>query len=106
MKRIRLLVAAMPLALLAGCGQTPDQTQKARGVLSGVNLIAGMTVIVLVVAVAFIVGAVAFDRLVRTRRQLATAPPAPPAEEEEQDEVVAGITVGRARVPRWLYACY
>ncbi len=105
MKRIRLLLAALPLALLVACGETPDQTQKARGLLSGVNLILGLTVIVLVVAVVFIVGAIGFDRMVTTRRRLAMSPSAP-VEEEESDEVVAGITVGRARVPRWLYACY
>jgi plastocyanin len=105
MKRIRLLLAALPLALLVACGETPERTQKARGLLSGVNLIAGLTVIVLVVAVAFIVGAIALDRFVTTKNRLAVASGAPPVEEEE-DEIVAGITVGRARVPRWLYACY
>jgi len=104
MKRIRLVLAALPLALLMACGETPDQTHKARGLLTGVNLIAGLTVIVLVAAIGFMLLAVASDRFVRTRRALATAPPAAP--EEEEDEVVAGITVGRAGVPRWLYACY
>src|SRR3989442_239260 len=98
MKRIRLLLAALPLALLVACGQTPDSTQKAGGVLSGVIFFLGFTIVVLVVAVAFIVGAVAFDRFFRTRRQLATAPPVVP--EEEEDEVVSGITVGRAGVPK------
>jgi plastocyanin len=49
---------------------------------------------------------VGLERYIRTRRALAAAPPAPEEEEEEPEEVVAGIRVGRASVPRWLYGFY
>jgi plastocyanin len=105
MKRFRLIFAAALLALLTACGQTPDTTQKARGVLNGVNFFLGLTVAILVLAVVIVVGAVAADRFVRSRKRLAAAP-AEPVVEDEADEVVAGITVGRASVPKWLYAAY
>jgi plastocyanin len=105
MKRFRLVAAAALLAVLTACGQTPDTTQKARGVLNGINFFLGLTVAVLVLAVMIVVGAVAFDRFVRSRKRLAAAP-AEPVVEDEADEVVAGITVGRAGVPKWLYAAY
>ncbi len=62
-----------------------------------------MTVVLVVVAGGLLIGAFGFDRFVRSRKRLAEAPAEP---EEEGDEVVAGITVGRAGVPRWLYAFY
>jgi plastocyanin len=105
MKRFRLVPAVLLLAFAAACGQTPDTTQKARGVLSGGNFFLVMTIVLVVVAGAAVVGALALDRFVRTRKRLAETPVAPP-EEEETDEVVAGITVGRAGVPKWLYAAY
>jgi plastocyanin len=104
----RRLWRVVPAALLLGaaaCGQTPQTTEKARGVLSGVNVVLALTVVFLVVAVGIVVGALALDRIVRSRKELASAPP-PPDEEEEQDEVMAGIAVGRAGVPRWLYGFY
>ncbi len=104
MKRLRLVPPVLLLAFLAACGQTPESTQKARGVLSGGNFFLVMTIVLVVVAGAAVVGALAFDRMVRSRRKLAAAPVVVP--EEETDEVVAGITVGRAGVPRWLYAAY
>jgi len=105
MKRFRPVFAAVLLGLLAACGQTPDQTQKARGVLAGGNFFLVMTIVLVVVAGAAVIGAVGFDRFVRSRKRLAAAP-AVPVVEDEADEVVAGITVGRAGVPRWLYAAY
>src|SRR5437870_1867475 len=105
-KRYGWAIPALFLLLAAGCGQTPDQTNKARGVLSGVNLVLGMTVVLIVLTVVFLVGVLASDRFVRTRRRLATAPAAEPVEEEDTDEVVAGITMGRAGVPKWLYGAY
>ena len=75
--------------------------------LSGINVVLAMSVLVIVLAVGLIVAAFALDRVVRTRRALAEGPPADVEEEEEEaDEVVAGITVGRAPVPRWLYGAY
>src|SRR5437879_4909661 len=94
MKRFRWVFAAALLAFLTACGQTPDTTQKARGVLGGVNLVLGMTVILVVLTVVVLVGAVTFDRFVTSRKRLAAAGDQPVVEEEEKDEVVAGITVG------------
>jgi plastocyanin len=105
MKRFRFFSAVAMLALVAACGQTPEQTQKARGVLSGGNFFLVMTIVLVVVAGALLVGALGFDRFVRSRKALAAAPPVA-EEEDDADEVVAGITVGRAGVPRWLYAAY
>src|SRR5438552_6750224 len=106
-KRYGWAIPALFLLLAAGCGQTPDRTNKARGVLNGVNLVLGMTVVLIVLTVVFLVGVLTSDRFVRTRRRLATAPAAEPVEEEEDtDEVVAGITMGRAGVPNWLYGAY
>lgn len=106
MRRFRLVFAAAVLSVVTACGQTPDTTQKARGVLKGVNLVLGMTILLVVLTVVVLVGAVAFDRFVTSRKRLAAADTAPVVEEEPQDEVVAGIAVGRAGVPRWLYAFY
>lgn len=88
----------------AACGRTPERTEEARGVLSGFNVVLALSVIFLVVAGALVVGAVALDRTLRARRALAEAPAEP--EEVEEEEVVAGIGVGRAPVPRWLYGFY
>jgi plastocyanin len=104
MRRFRWIYAAALLLFVNACGQTPDKTQKARGVLNGVNLILGLTVVVVVLTVVILVGVVAFDRMVTSRKRLEQGPALEPALEE--DEVVAGITVGRASVPKWLYAAY
>lgn len=101
-RAIRPLLLAAALGL-AGCGQAPESTERARGILTGFNLVLAMSVIFLVVAGALVVGAVALDRTLKARRALAEAPA---AEEEEDEEVVAGIGVGRAPVPRWLYGFY
>jgi plastocyanin len=102
----RILLAAVAVALGA-CGQNPPQTEHARGVLSGANVVLALSIVFIVVALLFVVGALALDRAVKARRALAAAPAAPPEEEEdEQPEVVAGIVVGRAPVPRWLYGFY
>lgn len=102
----RLLWTAPALLFaLAGCGQTPDETEKARGVLAGVPFVLAMSVIFVVLMAGAIGAAVVLDRAVRMRGRLAEAPP--PAEpEEEPDEIVAGITIRRAPVPRWLYGAY
>jgi len=95
------------LVALAACGQNPEQTEHARGLISGTNVVLAMTIIVLLVSAGLIVGALALDRAVKARRALALAPPTPPEEEDEDStEVVAGIGVGRAPVPRWLYGVY
>ena len=102
-RRLRWLIPAGLLLAAAGCGETPEATEQARGVLSGANIVLAMTVVLVVVAGGLVIGAFGLDRFVRSRKQLAEAP----AEtEDEADEVVAGITVGRAGVPRWLYAFY
>jgi plastocyanin len=102
-RRLRWLIPAGLLLATTACGKTPETTEQARGVLSGVNIVLAMTVVLVVVAGGLLIGAFGFDRFVRSRKRLAEAPAEP---EEEGDEVVAGITVGRAGVPRWLYAFY
>ena len=87
------------------CGQNPQQTEHARGLISGANVVLAMTIILIVVAVAFVVGALALDRIMKARRALAEAPATTP-EEDDEPEIVAGIAVGRAPVPRWLYVAY
>ncbi len=98
--------AAAAVLLLAACGRVPESTEKARGVLSGVNVVLALSVLFVVLALLFAAGAVALDRFIRTRRALAEAPPTPPEPDEPEEEVVAGIGVGRAPVPRWLYGAY
>jgi hypothetical protein len=89
----------------AACTAVPEETEKARGVLTGVPLVAALSVIVIVVAVGLIAMALMVDRAVRSRKALAEGPPTE-EEEEPEDEVVAGIVVGRAAPPRWLYGVY
>jgi plastocyanin len=101
---IRTGLAVLALAA-AACGQNPEQTEKARGVLTGVPLVAALSVVFIVLSAGLIVLVIGVDRFVRTRNALAAAPEGT-EEEEEADEVVGGITVGRAGVPRWLYAFY
>ncbi|MGH2760179.1 MAG: hypothetical protein ACRDKJ_11540, partial [Actinomycetota bacterium] len=104
---VRLLRSAVAGAALfaAACGQNPESTERARGVLTGPNLVLALSIIFIIVAGGLLVGAVGLDRFVRSRNQLAAAPPEA-EEEEEKEEVVAGIGVGRAGVPRWLYGFY
>ena len=90
---------------LAACTTVPEETEKARGVLTGVNLVLALSVIVVVVAVGLIAMALMVDRAVRSRKALAEGQPAE-EEVEPEDEVVAGIGVGRAAPPRWLYGVY
>ena len=92
--------------LAAACGQNPESTERARGLLTGPNLVVALSIGFIVIAGAFLIGAIALDRFVRSRQQLEAAGPEPEEEEEEREEVVAGIVVGRASVPRWLYAFY
>src|SRR5438093_12017665 len=106
MKRILTTTLVLGALAFAACGQNPQSTEKARGLISGTNVVLAMTVIFLVVAIGFVSGAVALDRAVKARRALAQAPVEPVEEEEETTEVVAGIGVGRAPVPRWLYVFY
>jgi plastocyanin len=75
-------------------------------VLTGTNVVLALTIGFIVVAGGIVVGAVALDRFVRTRQALEAAPPEPEEVEEEEEEVVAGIGIGRAGVPRWLYGFY
>lgn len=99
---VRTLLAGVAL-VVASCGETPETTTQARGLLSGINVVLALTIVFLVVAVGLAVGAVALDRALKARRALEAAPP---SLEEEEEEVVAGISVGRAPVPRWLYGFY
>lgn len=101
---VRSLLCALALTALA-CGQNPETTEKARGILEGPNIVLALSVVFLVVAGGFIVAVIGLDRFVRSRRALEAAPPEV-REEEEEEEVVAGIGVGRAAVPRWLYGFY
>lgn len=106
---LRAALAATASAAVA-CGEVPESTEQARGLLSGVNVALGLTIVFIVVAGGLIVGAVGFDRYMRARRALAEAPETAAEEEEDEDEdeteVVAGIGVGRAAVPGWLYGVY
>ena len=102
-RRLRFIAAAS-LLLLAACGRVPESTEAARGVLRGPNVVLALSVLFIVLAVGAIVAAVGLDRVIRNRQALTDTPP--PEPEEEPDEVVAGITVGRAPVPRWLYGAY
>lgn len=104
--RRRLLWSAPALLfVVVACGQTPEETEKARGVLEGVPFVLAMSVIFVVLAGGAIAAAIVLDRAVKTRQRLAQAPP-PEEPVEEPDEVVAGITIRRAPVPRWLYGAY
>ena len=105
MRAARLLLPLL-LLLTFACGETPETTEQARGLLSGVNIVLALTLLLIVVAGGLLLGAVGLDRFARSRQALADAPPQIVEEEEETDEVVAGITVGRAGVPRWLYGFY
>lgn len=105
LRRGLLRTAPALLFVLAACGQTPDETEKARGVLEGVPFALAMSVIVIVLMGGAIAAAVVIDRAIKARHRLASEPPAAEAE-PEPDEVVAGITVRRAPVPRWLYGAY
>jgi plastocyanin len=106
MRRRLWLLAPLAFAVLSACGQTPEETEKARGVLKGANVVLAMSVLFVVAALGLVGAALAFDRLVRTRKALAEAPPVVEEEAEEPEEVVAGIRMGRASVPRWLYGAY
>lgn len=101
-KTLRWALPALFL-FLGACAGSPEETEKARGVFKGVPLVLAMSVMFIVLALAIIGGALVIDRAVRTRKAL---PEEPEPEPEETDEVVAGITVGRAPVPRWLYGAY
>lgn len=102
----RVWLAAASASLFA-CSTVPQETEKARGVLAGLPLVLALSVIVIVAATGLIVAAVVLDRMVRTRKLLDREPEVVETEEEEPaDEVVGGITVGRAAVPRWLYGAY
>ena len=102
MRRLRWAPLAAFL-LLAACSGSPEDTEKARGVFKGVPLLLAMSVLFIVLALAIVGGVLVIDRAIRTRKAL---PEEAPPEIEEEDEVVAGITVGRAPVPRWLYGAY
>lgn len=97
--------ALLAFATLAiACGQNPESTEKARGILTGANLVVALSIVFIVVAGGLLVAAVGLDKFVRSRQALESAPAE--VEEEPEEEVVAGIAVGRAGVPRWLYGFY
>jgi plastocyanin len=92
---------------LAACGETPKTTEHARGVLTGANIVLAMTIVLIVLSGALVVGAVGLDRIMKARKALAEAPETTAADnEDDEPEVVAGIGIGKAPVPRWLYAFY
>lgn len=101
--RLALLMSALAAA---ACGDTPETTTEARGFLEGYNVVLALSVVFLVVAGGLVVGAIAIDRALKSRRDLAEASAEPDEDEEPEQEVVAGIGVGRAPVPRWLYGFY
>jgi plastocyanin len=101
---LRSLLVAVGLGL-AACGDVAPETEAARGVLEGVNMALGLTIVFVVVTGAIVVGAIALDRFLRSRQALTETEEAEEPEEEES-EVVAGIGVGRAPVPAWLYGFY
>lgn len=103
---VRTVLAGVAFAA-AACGQNPDTTEQARGVLTGPNLVLALSIVFIVVAGGLLVGAIGIDRYLQSRRALEAAPPEGAEEEEEaKEEVVAGIAVGLAGVPRWLYGFY
>lgn len=111
MTRISRLAPASALLALtaAACGGVPPTSEEARGVApEGVNIVLVLTITFIVVAVGLLVGALAVDRFVRTRRALEArgSEPEEPEEEEEEETEVAGIAQGSGGVPRWLYAFY
>ena len=106
LRRLSLLALPGVLLFLTACGQTPEETEKARGVLTGAPVVLAMSILFVVLAVGALGAAVVLDRTIRSRGALAEGGPVVEEEEEEQPEVVAGITVGRAAVPRWLYGAY
>ena len=101
----RPIIAAITLGLASlACGEVPARTEQARGVAGGANLVLVLSVVFVVVSVGLIVGAIAVDRVMRSRRALAELSEAP---EEEPDETeVAGIGIGTGTVPKWLYGFY
>lgn len=105
-RTFRLALAGLAVAA-AACGQNPETTERARGVLSGAPLVLALSIVFIVIAGGLLVGVIAIDRFVRSRRALESAPAEVSEEEEEEpEEVVAGIGVGSAGVPRWLYGFY
>lgn len=107
LRRLSLLALPGALLFLTACGQTPEETEKARGVLTGAPVVLAMSILFVVLAVGALGAAVVVDRAIRSRKALVEGGPVVEEDEEdEQPEVVAGITVGRAAVPRWLYGAY
>lgn len=109
--RTPIVLARAALAALAvtafACGQNPETTERARGVLTGTNIVLALSIAFIVIAGGLLVGVVSLDRFVRSRKALEAAPPETEEEESEpSEEVVAGIGIGSASVPRWLYAFY
>lgn len=101
-RRLRWLPVAAML-VFAACSEVPEEAEQARGVLGGGNVVLGLTIVAVVVALLLIGGAIALDRFVTSRAILETADE---VEEEPDEEVVAGITVRRGSVPKWLYGFY
>ncbi len=113
MRLVRLLGAravllAVTLVAAASCGPLPEATEGARGIATDANAVFVLSVLFVGIALAIIIGAVALDRWVRSRQELARAgtEPEPEVSEEPEEETVAGIGQTVGRVPRWLYAAY
>lgn len=105
MNAIRRLAPAVGFLFLFACSTVPEETERARGVLTGFNLVLALSVLLLVLSVGLIFAVVVIDRAARNRRRLAEGL-VEETPEPEEEEVVAGITVRRAPVPAWLYGAY
>lgn len=100
------LKAVVPL-LLAGFAGCADPSVKGRGFLEGSNSVAVLSLVFVAAAIGIIGGLALLDRLVRSRRELVAAGEQPEPEDiSETDPVVAGIRIGSAPPPRWLYGAY
>ncbi|HVL82165.1 MAG TPA: cupredoxin domain-containing protein [Actinomycetota bacterium] len=104
-RRLRTSGALLVFGGLSACA---DPNAQGRGLLEGRNAVFALSAIFVAAAVGLILGLVALDRVLQNRRRLAELGATPEAEPEgeEAEEVVAGIRVANARVPRWLYAAY
>lgn len=95
---------AVPLLLFGACAQTE---LKGKGILEGRNSVLILSLIFIVAAVGIIGSLVVLDRFLGGRHALKTL--GSDAQEEEpsdEDEIIGGIRIGKAPVPRWLYAAY
>lgn len=103
--RLGLVASGIVFLGLMGCSGSAEL--RGRGVLGSTNAVLALSAIFVLAAAALVGGLIALDRFLRSRRELADleAADTEPAT-VETEPVVAGITVGNASVPRWLYLTY